>query len=365
MSLSFLLIASFFVALLAMLGGAPVCRRVAVKLRPKNVHSGTAVGVGGLVLSFALLLVSFYLTPMPDSAIPLIGAIGLILAFNFFLWLRFSTQRARLWRNRVSSLVLVVAVFGVIGLPQQLIFESTGAILTIGVAIVLTLTPLALASLADRGPVRAAMNSSYLVVPTMIGIVILGLKSDFSSGPAFGGLVDVLHVFLPALGAIAGCSFYTWRLPWRTSSQIRMGASGQMILGLICGWAAIQMATNSPRPGATIVAILWMMLPALFEVAREQIRVRVAPTLDSSQVHPLLIRWLSQPSSTFFVYAGSIVMMIVGLASFWSPQVSVWASGVAIPFAFGVYVLLGGWLGGFQSAIKTGSGSLKTPSVRR
>lgn len=138
-----------------------------------------------------------------------------------------------------------------------------------------------------------------------------------------------------------------------------------MIMGLICGWAALQMAGNSPRPGATLVAILWMMLPALFEVAREQIRLRVAPTLDSSQVHPLLIRWLLQPSTTIFVYASSIVMMLIGLASFWSPQVTVWASGVAIPFAFGVYVLIGGWLGGFQSATSPRPANLKTPTVRR
>ena len=257
MSLSYLLIASFFVALLAMLGGAPVCRRVAAKLRPAHVHSGTAVGVGGLVLGFALLLVSFYLTPMPESEVPLISAMTLILAFNFFLWLRLPPRRARVWRNKLGPLLLIFAIFGFIGFPAELVFDSTGAILTLGAAIVFSLTPLALAALEDRMPVRSEMNASYLVVPAMTGIVILGLKSDFSEGLAFRGLVDVLHVFLPALGAIAGCSFYTWRLPWRTSRQICMGASGQMVMGLICVWEAIQMATHSPRPGATLVAILW------------------------------------------------------------------------------------------------------------
>lgn len=344
MSMKFLLIASFFVALLTMLGAAPMCRRIAAQLHPRNIHNHTPVGVGGVVMAFALFLVSFYLTPLPESANSLLNAILVVLLFNGVLWWRFAPQRARLWRNRLGPIVMLIVVMGMIGLPQDLVFDSTGAILTAGFAVVLTMTPLALAGLGDRFRIRSAMSPSYLIFPALVGLLIVGLKADFSSGAAFQAEVDVIHVLLPTFGAIAGCSFYTIRLPWRNSTQVCMGASGQMIMGMVCGWAAIEMAVNGPRPGATMVALLWMMLPALFEVGREQIRTRIAPMLDPNQVPPRIIHWLKQPTSVVFIYSSAFIMLIIGLVSFWTPNISVWASGVAIPFAFGAYVLAGGWL---------------------
>ena len=365
MSLKFFLIASFFVALLTMLGGAPMCRHIAAKLHPRMVRSQTAVGVGGVTMALALLLVSFYLTPLPANAVPVLYAIALLLAFNGVLWWSLPRKRARLWRNRVGPLVMLIAMFGIIGLPTPLIFDYTGVILTAGAAVVLTLTPLALAGIGDRFPVRSAMSSSYLIVPAMLGTLTIGLHHDYSSGPAFASMVSVLQVLMPTFGAIAGCSFYTLHLPWRSGVRVRMGASGQMIMGVIAGWAAIQMAANGERPGATMVALMWMMLPALFEVAREQIRLRVAPTLDPAQIDPRLINLLLEPSSKVVIYGNSIVMMIIGLVSFWSPFVSVWASGVAIPFAFGVYVVFGGWLSGLPVDARSKRGGLKPRDARR
>lgn len=365
MSLKFLLIASFFVALLTMLGAAPMCRQIAAKLRPGVVRPQTAVGVGGLVLAFALLLVSFYLTPLPPSTMPLLGAIGVLLAFNGLLWTLLPSKRGRLWRNRLGPLVMVIILFGILGMPEQLIFDYTGTILTVGSAIVLALTPLALAGIGDRFPVRSAMSSSYLIVPAMLGTITIALHQDYSSGEAFHAMVDVLQVMLPTFGAIAGCSFYTSRMPWRSRVQVRMGASGQMIMGVIAGWAAMQMASHGERPGATMVALLWMLLPALFEVAREQIRLRVAPTLDPAQIDPRLIRLLLQPSSSLVIYCWATVMLIAGLVSFWTPFISVWASGVAIPFAFGVYLVGSGWLSGLAPDGKTRRTGLKAPEVRR
>jgi len=175
----------------------------------------------------------------------------------------------------------------------------------------------------------------------------------------------VLHIFLPAFGAIAGCSFYTIKLPWRNGAQICMGASGQMIMGLICGWAAIHIAEFAPRPGATMIAILWMMLPALFEVGREQIRVRVAPTLQPGQVHPFVYQCLIQPSSSLVIYGSAVLMMMIGLASFWSTSTAVWASGVAVPFAFGAYVIVGGWISRFQAPAHGATTPIKARAVRR
>ena len=342
-----------------------MCRQIAAKLRPGVVRSQTAVGVGGLVLAFALLLVSFYLTPLPPSTTPLLAAMGVLLAFNGLLWTMLPSKRARLWRNRVGPLVMLAIMFGILGMPAQIIFDYTGTLLTIGSAVVLTLTPLALAGIADRFPVRSAMNSSYLIVPAMLGTITIGLHQDYSSGEAFQAMVDVLQVMLPTFGAIAGCSFYTSRMPWRANVQLRMGASGQMIMGVIAGWAAMQMAAHGERPGATMVALLWMLLPALFEVGREQIRLRVAPALDPAQIDPRLISLLLQPSSGRVIYCWATLMLIAGLVSFWTPFISVWASGVAIPFAFGIYVVGCGWLSGLAPDGKTRRASLKTPEARR
>ena len=102
MSLKFLLIASFFVALLTMLGGAPMCRQIAARLRPGVIRPQSAVGVGGLVMAFALLLDSFYLTPLPANAVPVLYAIALLLVFNGALWWFLPPKRARLWRNRIG-----------------------------------------------------------------------------------------------------------------------------------------------------------------------------------------------------------------------------------------------------------------------
>jgi len=185
MSLKYLLIASFFVALLAMLGGAPIFRQLAAKIQPRSIHRNSAVGAGGLVLAFALLLVSFYLTPLPKATDPLLTAIGLTLVFNFVLWWRLPPTRARLWRYRLGPVAMLIALLGIIGLPAQLVFDSTGMLLTVGFIVILTLTPLALAGLGDRLIVRSAMNSSYLIVTAMIGIITIALIADFWSGLPF------------------------------------------------------------------------------------------------------------------------------------------------------------------------------------
>ncbi len=344
MSLKLLLIASFFVSLIAMLGTAPMVRRMAVKLKPRTIHSQTPVGAGGVSLGVALLLVSFYLIPLPASANALLAGLVVVLVFNGLLWWRLRPRRARLWRNRLGPLVMLLVVPGLIGIPADLIFDYTGAILTVGFVVAVSLTPLALAGLGDRFPVRSTMSPSYLIVPAMLGIIIMSLKADFAGGPAFRTMIDVMQVFLPTFGAIAGCSFYTLRLPWRSGSLICMGASGQMMMGLVFGWAALLAAAAAPRPGATMVALLWMMLPALFEVMREQIRVRIAPTLDPDQLDPRIIGLLLMPTSARVIYGNAVAMLIAGLVSFWTPLVSVWASGVMIPFVFMAYVLGGGWL---------------------
>ncbi len=340
-------------------------RRLAVQLKPRKIHSQTPVGAGGISLAVALLLVSFYLLPLPASASPLLAGIGIVLLFNGLLWWRLPPQRARIWRNRLGPFVMVLVVPILIGIPADLIFDYTGAILTVGFATAVSLTPLALAGLGDRFPVRSTMSPSYLVVPAMLGIITISLNADFSGGPAFRSMIDVMQVFLPTLGAIAGCSFYTFRLPWRNSSQVCMGASGQMMMGLIFGWAAMEVAAAAPRPGATMVALLWMMLPALFEVAREQIRVRIAPTLDPSQVDPRIIRLLLAPSSARFIYGNAIAMLIAGLISFWSPFISVWASGVAIPFVFIAYVIGGGWLSDLLGSSQASLPPYKSSDTRR
>lgn len=305
-------------------------------------------------MTFGLLLASFYLTPLPEAARPVLVACALLLAFNGVLWLTLPTQRARLWRNRIGPFVLLYVMLGVIGIPATLVFDYTGTLLTVGTIFVLTLTPLALASLGDRFQVRSSMSSSYLIVPAMLGIIIIGLHRDYADGEAFGSMITILHVLMPTFGAIAGCSFYTLRMPWRNGTQVRMGASGQMIMGMIAGWAAMQMAASGARPGATMVALLWMMLPALFEVSRDLIRLHIAPSLDPAQMSPRLIRLLSLPTSKSVIYVNATLMMIIGLVSFWSPFISVWASGVAIPVAFGAYLLAGGWLSSLVTDGKPG-----------
>ncbi len=365
MSTTLLLIASFFVAFVLMLGGAPMMRRIAQRVRPALVLPEVPVGVGGVVLVLALQLVSFYLLPLPSSAGSLVLAMILVLVFNGSLWFGLPPARALFWRNLLAPVLLAGVTLGLIGLPKALVFDSAlvmtgwfGMLLTVAFAATLTLTPLALAALGERFPARTAISSSYLVVPALLGILTLSLHTAYSDHDGIRALDDILHVVLPCLGAIAGVSFYTFRMPWRQATLICMGASGQIICGLIAGWAAIQIAAGSPRPGAAMVSLLWMMLPALFEVAREQFRRRILPGLDTARIDSRLLHWLQQPTPSGFIYASAVIMMIVGLSSFWSPIVRVWAAGVALPFAFAVYVLLAGWYGATRTA------SMATKSLR-
>ncbi len=350
-----LLIASFFVAFLVVLGSAPMLRRIAWRLRPEVVLSDTTVGVGGAMLVAAILLDSFYLLPLPIEARRLVIALVVVLVCNGLLWWRLPASRARSWRNLLGPWLILMVVVGVIGLPAGLVFDSTlllhgwfGALLTFAFVATLTFIPIALAALAERHPAGASLNSPYLVVPAMLGIMSLSLNAGLAESAGVHALDTVLHVFLPCLGAMAGISFYRYWMPWRSASLVAMGASGQMISGLICGWAAIQIAAASPRPGTAMVATLWMMVPVLFEVAREQIRRHIVPDLDPGQVDSRLLNWLQRRTPPAFIYATTILMTLIGMSIFWSPFVRVWAAGVALPFAFAAYLVLGGWLGGIR-----------------
>ena len=339
-----LLPVSFLVAAVVMLGGAPLLRQAVLMVRPDAAHEDGLVGVGGVVLVLALVLDSFYVSALPRSADVLLQAMVLLLAFEAVLWGAFKRPLRWRIRNLAGPLVLAALVLGVIEVDPSIVYGGTGMIVTIGFVAAMTLLPLALTRLAERFPTHSAMSLGYPLLPAAVAMMTLSLHASFSEAPAVHALRDVLYVFVPCLGAIAACGFYTMRMPWRDSARYCLGSNGQMVVGLAFAWGALQIAPAGERPGASMVAMLWMIAPVFFEAAREVIRTQFLPALEADEVHPRVRGWMAQPSSSWVVYTTAAVMPLLGLLSYWTTSVPVYLSGVILPLVFLVYLVAPGWL---------------------
>lgn len=290
-----------------------------------------------------------------DGAIPLIGGIGIFLAF--------AAVAAMLPVGLREYLPLVVAMgfLLVVGVVDDLvdIQASMKLVAQIFAAVLMTswgnVQLETLGNLFGAGPVPLGDWSIPVTVFALVGLInavnmldgIDGLAGGFSflalvvfavvlfgAGDPLGGMLATLLA-----AAVAGFLAYNLRSPWRRRASVFLGDAGSMVLGLAVGWFAVE-AVNAGASCLSPMAVLWVLaLPVvdtLSLMVRRMSRGRSPFYADREHLHHVFKRaGFCDEKSAYALLGLTAVLSLIG----------VMASCVGVPDGLILLaLLLVGWL---------------------
>lgn len=292
--------------------------------RDRSASTGRATSIAaGLSIAFGIGISFFYLTDGREFPTGL-AVIGLLL-LAVGLWIdRLRTGCSEAKRLRRSQFLVSMAC--VLALMIQLVEIRWVDSVSAGVlAISVLMLPLVV-SMAGRADSEEGHPPQVAFAVAQFGLMAtLAAIEAFEAGPSLRSS-PFADIALPALGALLGASVYLFHMPWRADRAAYLNLPSRLLLGMLLGWAALELGLRPPDGDASwTAAVAWILaLPVLDTVRRFVIEAMgVVPGTATKNINEHVF-WHESPSP-YMLLAGTIAMGGVGIVTwlravpeFWS-----------------------------------------------
>jgi UDP-GlcNAc:undecaprenyl-phosphate GlcNAc-1-phosphate transferase len=271
----------------------------------RKQHSGAIPVVGGLAMSFAIVVSAGWFLASADIFWGLLISVSIIVVVGFLDDRSSLSVRWRFFAQGVAALIM--ALFA----GAQL--TSLGDLFGFGtVALGVVAVPFTIFAVVG---VANALNLSDGMDGLAGGLALI--STTFVAAAAhFTGRVNTLMALLILGGALLGFLCFNMRLPWQRRARVFMGDSGSLMLGFLLAWAAIRVTQAEKNPLPPAAALWFFAIPLLDTVSlmlRRMLKGKSPFHPGRDHLHHILLRvGYTDSQVVLFIHLVAVAFGLVG-----------------------------------------------------